>query len=94
MKVSKAYFGWVAESAIPLADGRAKQIVTCKRSDGRVWHTWSIGTPMARGGFSYDPFDSGNGKMLVEGVNRATRGAVEKAHLAIFEAIKKEMENV
>lgn len=94
MKVNKAYFGWVAESEIPLGDGRVKQIVTCKRSDGRVWHTWATGNPMSRGGFSYNPFDSSNGKMLAEGVGRATRQAIEKAHLAIFEVIKKEVENV
>lgn len=31
--------------------------------------------------------------MLAEGINRATRQAIEKAHLAIFEVIKKEVEN-
>lgn len=94
MEVSKAFFGWVAETIIPRGDGTAVQITTCKRSDGRVWHTWCVGMPMARGGFTHNPFDSSNRKMLADGINKATRPAIEKAHLKLVEVLKKEMKNV
>lgn len=94
MNVYKAFFGWVAESFIDLPFDRAVRLVTCKRHDGNVWHTWEEGDMLGgNGGFSYVMYQTKSGKQLAHGITRATRQSIEKSHSEMLEVLKKEIEN-